>query len=701
MSQLIDSWLQTLIFRFSLVGWTDIVDLLLVTVVLYFVFGLVRRSQAALLLRGVLLLLLVLFIVTLVVPLSTFSVLMLVFVGAVVIAIPITLQPELRQWLENIGRTTFLSGTVRQDLVQRVLPKLMRTVENLSSSTTGALIVLQGSKPLDDVAASGVPINAHLSAELIQTIFFNKTTLHDGAIILNDDELVAAGCILPLTNRQLSAPGRRFGTRHRAALGMSEASDALVIVVSEETGSISVAENGRFRTDLDSGQLRQALTEFYTDAHSVEHKWWHIRRPHFDLRSVLTQLAYLGAAFVLAVTLWVLVAERTNPTTREIVSGISLSVVDIADGRTLAVPIQQTTDVSIMTTVDKLSLISAESFTSTVSMAGLGTGKYRRPVKTVADATIAADVLILETVPSAVDVTITPFITVTFPVAVQVNDVATMSAAYTIVGTPVASPSSVLVSGPQTEVVQVASVIAPISVANASSSVSRLVKVIPLNANGDIVSDVTITPIEVQVSQTIVRRFDARDVGVRAITTGTVPDGYWLSSLTTDPATVTLEGSPTALAEIEGFVDTLPVDVSSAVSDLSVQTPLDLPDGVTAVDATGAPLFTVLVNAQVRERRGDVIITSTIEIANPPTYTVTIQPTDVEILLSGPLPTLHSIEDDPGLVRVLLELPALAPGESREVTPQIITPSGVSAQLITQQIIVSRPGGETPTDPPP
>jgi diadenylate cyclase len=690
MSQFIDSWLQTLIFRLSLVGWADIIDLLLVTIVLYVVFGLIRRSQAALLLRGVLLLLLVLFIVTIVVPLATFSLLMLVFAAAVVIAIPITLQPELRQWLENIGRTTFLSGTVRQDLVERVLPKLMRTVENLSVSKTGALIVLQGSKPLDDVAASGVAIDARLSAELIQTIFFNKTTLHDGAIILNDDELIAAGCILPLTNHQLSAPGRRFGTRHRAALGMSEASDALVIVVSEETGSISVAQNGRFRTDLDSGQLRKVLTEFYTDDHSAHQKWWQLRRPHFDPRSVLTQIAYLGVAFVLALALWLLVAERTNPSTREIVSGVTLSVVDIADGRTLAEPVPLTTDILIMTTADKLDLISAESFTSTISMAGVGTGKYRRTVKTVADDTLSGDVMILETLPGAIDIAITPVITVTYPVEVKVNDGTTLSAAYTIVGAPTVSPSAVFVSGPKTVVEQIVSVIASISVANASGSVARDVPAVAYDVNGDEVTGVTITPVTVKVTQTIVRRYDARDVGVRAITTGTVPDGYWLSSLTTTPSSVTLEGSPTALAGIEGFVDTLPVDVSSAISDLSVQTPLDLPEGVTAVDATGTPLFTVLVNAQIRERRGDVIITRALEITNPPAYPYTLEPGEIEVLLSGPLPTLQSIEADPDLVRVLLELPPLEPGESRELIPQIITPSGVSAQLITQQIIVSR-----------
>lgn len=203
MTELFQALGEELQFRWTLITTLDVIDMLFVAAMLYLLFSLLRRSQAVFLVRGVLVLLVIFFTTTILVPLPTFTYLTAIAIVAIMIAVPITLQPELRQWLEKIGRTTFLSGSRKQELAEHVIPNLLRASENLSATYTGALIVLEGSVPLDDVITTGITINARLSAELLQTIFFDKTALHDGAVVIRDDTIVAAGCILPLTAREL------------------------------------------------------------------------------------------------------------------------------------------------------------------------------------------------------------------------------------------------------------------------------------------------------------------------------------------------------------------------------------------------------------------------------------------------------------------------------------------------------------------
>ncbi len=143
---------------------------------------------------------------------------------------------------------------------QRVVTEVVRAVEDMAERKHGALIVFEGSTGLADAVERGVPLNAMLSTELLTTIFYPNTSLHDGAVIIRGDTVAAASCVLPLTQRELS--DSQLGTRHRAAIGITEQSDAMTVVVSEETGSISVARNGRILR-LDSNRLRKLLSDFY------------------------------------------------------------------------------------------------------------------------------------------------------------------------------------------------------------------------------------------------------------------------------------------------------------------------------------------------------------------------------------------------------------------------------------------------------
>lgn len=247
-----------------LLDWRSLVDVLLVASVIYTALRLFRGTQAVQLLRGVLIIALFIALLSLVADLPAFNWLLRNSVPMVLVAIPVIFQPELRRALERIGRSSpLLNRKGDSTRMQSVINEVVKAVDGLAQQRTGALIVFHGVTGLGDVIERGVRIDGEVSSELLATIFFPNTALHDGAVIVQGDRIIAASCVLPLTDRELS--DSQLGTRHRAAIGVSEQSDALVVVVSEETGRISVARNGRI-VRLDANRLRTVLSDFYSIA---------------------------------------------------------------------------------------------------------------------------------------------------------------------------------------------------------------------------------------------------------------------------------------------------------------------------------------------------------------------------------------------------------------------------------------------------
>ena len=239
----------------------NIIDIVLVALVIFLVLRLLRGTQAIQLIRGILVIALVFVIISQSMPLTAFNWLLGKGGQVILVAIPIIFQPELRRALERVGRTApWIVRRPESAGTQRLISEVVRAVESLAERKYGALIVFEGVTGLAETIERGIPINAELSGELLTTIFYPKTPLHDGAVIVRNDKIVAASVVLPLTNRDLS--DTQMGTRHRAAIGVTEQSDAMSVVVSEETGNISVARNGRILR-LDSGRLRTLLDDFY------------------------------------------------------------------------------------------------------------------------------------------------------------------------------------------------------------------------------------------------------------------------------------------------------------------------------------------------------------------------------------------------------------------------------------------------------
>jgi diadenylate cyclase len=242
------------------VGWVEVIDVLIVAVILYQLLKLVRGTRAAELIVGLVLLSLVGVIA------STLKLILLswLFTNAapfVVIAVIVLFQPELRRALDQVGRLSHLNLQLSQfnpQAFNRGVAEAIRAAERLSARKTGALIVFEREVGLEDYATTGVRINGELTAEFLQTIFFPNSPLHDGAVIVRGNMIVAAGCLLPMPEERMRG-AERLGTRHRAAIGLSQVSDAIILVVSEETGSISVVEDGKINRNLDADGLRTRL----------------------------------------------------------------------------------------------------------------------------------------------------------------------------------------------------------------------------------------------------------------------------------------------------------------------------------------------------------------------------------------------------------------------------------------------------------
>ncbi|MBQ6267476.1 MAG: diadenylate cyclase CdaA [Clostridia bacterium] len=245
-------------------AWYDVLDILLVAFVIYQGIKLIRETRAFQLVKGLLLLALI-YAVVYIIGMQASSYLFQVVFKNIFIILVIIFQQEIRKIIEHLGKNrvsglaNLLKGAdaLQIETEQDAIIEIAKAVQRMSDSKIGSLIVMERETPLGDVSRTGTPVDAVVTHELLGNMFFPNSPLHDGAAIIRDSRLVCAGCVLPLTHsEELSSD---LGTRHRAAVGLSEVSDAVVVVTSEETGTISIAEGGRLLRDLTESSLREYL----------------------------------------------------------------------------------------------------------------------------------------------------------------------------------------------------------------------------------------------------------------------------------------------------------------------------------------------------------------------------------------------------------------------------------------------------------
>ena len=274
-------FISELIFLFERLNWLSLIDIFLVTLVIFAILIVVRDTRAVMLLRGMTILIILLSLLTSLVSLPAFSWLVRTTLPALFLAIPVIFAPEIRRGLERLGRagsTTVLGRqkTTRDMEMEKTIHSVVIAAARLSARQHGALIIFQRTDDLEDFILTGVRLNAEITAELLLQIFYPNTPLHDGAVIIADNKIIAAATVMPLSSSGVlnKMVERRMGLRHRAGLGISEASDAIAVVISEETGSISIAHNGHMIRRLDSERLENILMAFFqpnaTDANIFE-----------------------------------------------------------------------------------------------------------------------------------------------------------------------------------------------------------------------------------------------------------------------------------------------------------------------------------------------------------------------------------------------------------------------------------------------
>ena len=255
--------MQDVLELFMNIGIRDIADMAIVAFVFYKLYMLIRETRAEQLIKGIILLLLATQVSGWL-QLHVINWILRNTMTVGVIAILIVFQPELRRALEYIGRTKFLTKSIidiEEEEIKNAVSELTEAVGSLSRQKIGALIVIERETGLSEVVETGTEIRGKISSGLLINIFIPNTPLHDGAVVMRKNQILAAGCLLPLTdNPNIS---KALGTRHRAGIGITERSDSMVVIVSEETGCISIAENGKLRRFLDVEKLSEILLKSY------------------------------------------------------------------------------------------------------------------------------------------------------------------------------------------------------------------------------------------------------------------------------------------------------------------------------------------------------------------------------------------------------------------------------------------------------
>jgi len=286
----VTEFLNNLLFIFQRISWLSLFDILLVTLIFFGLLYSLRDTQAMALLRGMILLFVAIILLTSLVELPAFSWFVQNSLPALLLSIPVIFAPEIRRTLERLGRAGTMWPITTKSVnisIEQTIRAVVSAAAGLSARQHGALIVLQRLDNLEEYIQTGVQMNARVTPEILLQIFYPNTPLHDGGVIIVGEQIAAAACVMPLSASGIlnRSPDRQMGLRHRAALGTSEASDAITVVVSEETGAISIAHAGRMLRRLDPERLENILTAFFrpydkTQKHTLLEKFFPGLFPH-------------------------------------------------------------------------------------------------------------------------------------------------------------------------------------------------------------------------------------------------------------------------------------------------------------------------------------------------------------------------------------------------------------------------------------
>jgi len=685
MSETINVFVSQLSYLFANITLINMIDILLVAGFFFVIFQALYQTRALQLLRGAIIIAILGISVFFLLPLETFSLMVLGLLLAGAIALPILFQDELRRALTGLGQIGVRRGN--GSAYDQLKSAIITASQQLSSHRFGALIVLEGQTPLDDIIETGIPTQAEqVTPELLTTIFYPNTALHDGAVVLRGDRLMAAGCILPMQKEQTET--EHLGTRHRAALGLTfQVPDALVIVISEETGNISVSQGGRIDRGLTQEKLKASLDRFQHQVESQPKIRWNWLRSG-GLKVIITNLL---VALLLALVAWVSVMFQTNPPQLIGISDVPLIVVPASPDLILTSELPNAVVVGVQTTQDIASEMDRGSVTAEVDLSELPTGVHQVPVEVnLADLRVQMK----SVSPSSVNVTLESITSEDLVPNPVIIDPGSLPVGYSL-GEISTSPETVLVQGQESLVSQVVQARIVIQLNGRRDDFQQVVPVSLLDQDGEVVEGLTPSPQQVLANVTIEQDFFTREVPVQAVLdTDTLDPNYEITGIDVFPSTVTLTGDQAALAGVGEFVETAPVDLTDVYSELTVDAPLIFPAGVTALNEEGESIFTVNVRISIEPITDYLALTRFIEERDlDPNMIARLSEGRVSVLLFGPRPLLEEIIKDPNLVTIFVNLDGLAAG-TYTLPIEFDAPQGAIVELFpseTEAVIVEKP----------
>ena len=676
--------IQDILSNLRTFGLRDVIDIAVVSLAMYQILLFARKSRAGQLVRG-LLLLLVFYALADVMQLRTVrwvltNVMQIGFIAAIVL-----FQPELRRTLEHMGQSTnwtkLLFTTHRQDPTlrgawQSAVVAICDAAEQLSDTRTGALMVLERMNNLDEIIRTGTPLSADVIPEMLGTIFYEGTPLHDGAVVIRDGRIVAAGCVLPLSNNL--EMGKDMGTRHRAGLGMSENSDAIVVVVSEETGIISLAKNGVLIRRLDRQNLFNLLQEVLASMQKQTQPAEPVRKAN---GSIWDNRFFLGIVSVLAAVLvWMVVSTFLDPQGSFVIKDVSVNYgyqSTIYTSKGLDIVDQQAVDnVQVQadgngTLIGKLS--SSDIMVYPVYNGVQGAGKTTLRLEARITNTDYTNVGIKLTVlsPQTVDVVFDTVGEKTLPVTTDTSGI-TIADGFTL-NRITTTPTEVTLTGPTSELDKISEVVAPVShEGSLSDSVSTTASLELRDENGDIVTP-EYTTLDSNTADINLTVYQVRELPLSIVFIN-APSGFDTSYLKYSLSIPTLNVA--GPAKTVGALTELSVaafDLGREFAfDRDYQKNIELPAGVVSLDGVSA----VTIRFDTTDMTSRTFTVTNIRTVNvPSTIDLEVLTTQIhQVTLYGPKSEMEELSADSILAQVDCQNLAVSVGQ-QTVAASIQVPS--------------------------
>ena len=680
MSETLTALWNQLVYLFTNLTLINILDILLLALFFFVIFQALYQTRALQVLRGTLIIAVLGIALFLLLPLETVRLLVQGLLIAGIIALPILFQDELRRWLTGLGQI----GIRRENgsAFVRFEDTILTAVEQLSKRRHGALIVLEGTTPLDDIIETGIALDAQqVTSELLTTIFYPNTPLHDGAVVLRGDRLMAASCILPMQKEQTESA--HLGTRHRAALGLTfQVPDAIVIIVSEETGSISVSQAGRIYRGLSASELLDWLDRFRLQSESrpiIHWDWLRSGGPKIILANIIVALA-------LSLVAWVSVTIQTNPPLTITVTDVPLNVIPPSPDVVLISTLPETVVVEVQAPEDRIETLTLDNINAQVDLSELSSGSYQVPVEV---AITDERVQIVSIAPPAVSVILENYVQRELEVFIEILGDNLLPLGYEL-GEYSATPEYVSIQGADSVVAQVAQAKTAVDVSGRTEDFQVVTPIDLLDQEGDIDDDLVPSPQQVVIDVIIIQTFSTREIAIQAVWDASTLDiDYTITGAVVNPSMVTLTGQQRALEAAGDYLQTATIDLTNIRSEFSEQVPLIIPEGVTAVDKDGNRLLNVFVTITIEPVTDYYSERRRVELRGlDPNLTARVSDSWVSILLFGPKPVLREIESDPSLLNVYADLSDLQTPGIYTVILQYEAPEDITAEVFPPEIEV-------------